>query len=266
MAEPSPDDLDASPNAIAAQEAATAELRRLRRRTQEEMWILLRLPPDRRAGKIRGARRRFRSRQLAEMLLQQCRSRARNEPVEARRIAELVPLVLRWTRQADGPAWAPALLARAAALGANALRIAGDYAAAERVFHHLHGELAARPIADPGVLADVSSLEASLRFAQHRPAEAKQLLGLAFQAFEFAGDRLGVARTKIKMAMLMRHSARSDEAIRLLREVADSLGPDPDPWLYFCTVGERAHTLIDLGRYPEAVQLRRRQCRDLRAG
>jgi len=183
--EPAMDDLDASPPALAAQAARVAELRRLRRRAQEEMWLLLRLPAEQRAGKIHRARRRFRSRQLAELLLRECEERVRSEPIEARRIAELVPSVLQWASGDAGPVWAAPLLVRAAARRADAMRAAGDLSGADRVFADLQRSLASRPLADPAALAEVLSLKGALRIDQSRSAEAEQVLRLARLAHDF---------------------------------------------------------------------------------
>ena len=232
-AEPDPDDLDASPDTLAAHKAATAELRRLHRRAKEEMWILLRQPPERRAATIRTARRRFRSRQLAELLIEECRVRVRTDPAEARNIAELVPVVLRSAVQAGGPAWARPLIVLAAALRANALRIAGDLGAAERGFIDTRGELAVRPLADPRVLADVASLEASLRESQARLAETDQLLLLASLGFDLAGDSGGCARVQIKRAIVMRSAGDFQQCLAFIEEVLASLDPNIDSWLYF---------------------------------
>ena len=217
-AEPPLDDLDASPDAIAAHEASSGELQRLHRQAHREMWTLLRLPRAQRAGKIRGAYRRFRSRLLAEMLIAECRTRVRNDPGEALAIAELVPLVLRWASGSHAPDWARGLLALAVALRGNALRIGGDLLAAEQVFTGLRAELTGRPLRSPRVLGDLWSLEASVRNDLRQMAEAERLLVLAAMAFELGGDRRGLARVRIKQANLIQIAGRPSEIVPLLDE------------------------------------------------
>lgn len=253
------DDLDTSCGAIASQEVAVAELRRLHQRAKEELWLLLRLPREQRAGTIRGAYRRFRSRQLAEMLIRECRVRVRNDPADAQALAELIPLVLRWAGGTTAPTWVRGLLTRATALRGNALRIAGDLPGAERVFMGLRGELAVRPLTDAGVLGDLWALEASLRKDLLQFADAEQLVSMAALAYELCGDRLGLARARIKQGNLLLVAGRPDEIVPLLNQAESLLGADPDPWLLLCTVVVRINALADLGHFGRANSLLLRQ-------
>jgi len=86
-----------------------------RRRAQEDLDHLLALPPEERLGRIETAQTRYRSRALAELLVEASRERAPTDPAEAAELAALVPAVLRWM-PAPGPAdWPAVLIARAEA-------------------------------------------------------------------------------------------------------------------------------------------------------
>jgi len=248
------DDLDTSPEALAEREKVTAELRRLQRRAKEELWALLRLAPKQRVSKIRGARRRYRSRQLAQMLIAECRSQIHNSPADAQSIVELVPAVLRWTLAPSGPEWARALLARAAAHRANALRVGGDLPAAERAFIDLRAELAARPVGAPTALAEISALEASLRIGQRRFEEAEQLLVVAGLGFSLAGDRRGFARARINLGNVLFSAERPEEALAVQEQASKIL---VDEWQLetLASITGRVNALGSLGRFTEARHL-----------
>ena len=244
------------------------ELRHLRRRAQEQVSVLRRLPTEERPARIRRAYRQFRGRTLAELLIEESRATVRTDPAAALAWVDLVPLVLDWTRGEGGPDWVPPLLARAAAHRANALRVAGDLPAAERTFVELRRSLAAQPVGDPAAVAEVASLEASLRIGQHRHGHAEELLARAALAYRYAGDSLGLAKTRIKQASLVRRQGRPAEVLRLLEEASSSLGADGRPadlQLTLWTATGRVNALCDLERFPEARQLLDRHLDDYEA-
>ena len=244
------------------------ELRHLRRRAQEQVSVLRRLPTEERPARIRRAYRQFRGRTLAELLIEESRATVRTDPAAALAWVDLVPLVLDWTRGEGGPDWVPPLLARAAAHRANALRVAGDLPAAERTFVELRRSLAAQPVGDPAAVAEVASLEASLRIGQHRHGHAEELLARAALAYRYAGDSLGLARTRIQQASLVRRQGRPAEVLRLLEEASSSLGADGRPadlQLTLWTATGRVNALCDLERFPEARQLLDRHLDDYEA-
>jgi tetratricopeptide (TPR) repeat protein len=256
--EPHRDELSAAPAALASLAAQADELRVHDRRARQQLCELRALPAERRVAKVRGAYRRFRSRWLAELLIEESRKLVRSDPAEAESFAALVPEVLAWTRGADGPAWAPPLVARAAAHRANARRVGGDLPAADRGFARLAPLLAAPAVAaDAGLLAEIASLEASLRIDQRRFAEAEGLLDRAALAYEYAGDAAGLARTWIQTANLMRTLGRPEEILELHERAARALGRGATPYLVVCTVVGRVNALCDLGLPEEARRLLR---------
>lgn len=250
------DHLLATAAEIERQAALTDDLVREYRNVLNQKAILLRRPAEERPGLIRRAHRRYRSPLLAEMLVEECRRRVRNTPAEAAEIAALVPLVLAWTEAADPPpAAAPALLARAAAHRANALRVTGDLPAAERAFAELRRRLAEQPLADPRVAAEIDSLEASLHIDSRHFGEAQSCLERATVAFQAAGDQLGVTRTTIQHANLLGSLGRPDELLVLLTPEAVDRARAAEPYLYVCAVTARVNALCDLNAPDEAARL-----------
>ena len=240
--------------AVRRWKAERKALKRLRRRTTVELSLLRRLPAAARADAVRGARRRYRSRALASRLLAESRRIVRAEPAEAESFASLVPLVLRRVLESGGPEWAAVLAVRAEAHRANALRIAGDLSAAVRAFSALRAEVAARTIGDPGVRAEIASLEASLAIDRRRFEEAERLLEESIGFSRLAGDATGVARALLHRAMLERSQGRPADAVSTLEEMSGHLLTDA-PFLQLGAVQERALCLCDLERYEEAERL-----------
>lgn len=250
------DELDGTPDGIARSVASLQKLRYARRRiVDEKCELVFRTAPSKRVSKVRRAYRRFHSLLMAEMLIEECRRRVRNDPVDAGRLAELVPHVLAWTKDRPGLPQAAVLLARAEAHRANALRIAGDLPGAERVFIALRGTLAERPLGDARAAAELASLEASLCIGQRRFPEAEEHLERAILAARHAGDGELLARIHIQTANLLRASGRPERVPVLLEAAAAQLGPGDDPFLLLCTVTGRVNALCDLGRAAEARRL-----------
>lgn len=248
--------LAATPAEIEQQEKLTAEMLRLYRNIRGEKYELLRTAPEKRVAKIRRARTRFRSPLLADFLIDLCRKRVRSAPAEAAALADLVPEILAWTEDADPtPTWAPALLARAAAHRANALRIAGDLRAAERAFVELRLRLARHPLGEPAVTAEIASLEASLCIDQRRFEEAEERLYRAAIGYRAAGRASGVARTLVQHATLLQTLGRPTEILRLLDLEGPVLAHLDDAYLQVCAVTARVNALCDLERFDPAADL-----------
>jgi len=232
-----------------------AELERhkaARSRARRELWLLLRRPPERWAETVDRANTRYRSRAFAELLVETCREIVRTRPHEAERLAALVPAVLAKKFPPSAVAWSAVLSARAAAHRANALRVAGDLAAAARRFAVLRSDLAEHPLQDPAALAEIASLEASLAIGQRRFGEAEMLLDRAVLLYRHAGDRVGEARTLVKQGLALQSSGRPAEAVERLAIAAAQLNPVQHDVLLLSAANCRAACLCDLGRFEEA--------------
>lgn len=235
-------------------EEETRRLRRERRRARRHLRLLLEVAPEDRVERIETARSRYRSRAFAELLIEECRERVRNEPREAENLASLVPTVLHWTPGAAEHEWAQVLRRRAAAHRANALRVAGDLPQADRLFATLRRDLAAAPLTDASALAEMTSLEASLRIDQRRFTEAEELLDRAALLYERGREPKGKAKVLIKQANLLQDQGESGEALLRLQS-ASHLLDEEDSFLYLCTVTERALCLCNLEKFDEVEAL-----------
>lgn len=233
-------------------EERLAAVREARRKARRDLRELLRVPPEERVEKIFSARSRYRSRAFAELLVEEARRRVKDDPRQARQLAGLVPEVLHWIPGAEGRPWRLALEVLGRAHQANALRVAGDLVAADRVFAALRRELTAAGFDEAHAVAELASLEASLRIDQRRFAEAAELLDLAISRHRGAGSREDLARVLIKRANLARHEERYDLAEELLRSATAVLDPAEHAVLFVHAVGTRALCLCDLGRLDEA--------------
>jgi len=240
--------------------AIAAELERhkaVRQRAVRELWLLRRRPPERWAGTVDRANTRYRSRAFAELLVETSRKIIRTRPLEAERLAALVPAVLAKKYPPAEVAWSAVLAARAAAHRANALRVAGDLAEAARRFAELRRRIAERPLRDAAALAEVASLEASLAIDQRRFGEADELLDRSVLLYRHAGDRLGEARSLLQQGLALQASERPGAAVARLAEAADRLDPNEHPYLFLSTVNTRVVCLCDTGRFEDAQALLR---------
>jgi tetratricopeptide (TPR) repeat protein len=226
-----------------------------RRQARRQLAELLAIPAGRRERVIERAQNRWRTPAFAHLLVEEARERVRRSPREAQELLDLVHPVLLWTPGAHGTDWAQALLVRAEAHRANALRVAGDLPAAERRFLALRRRLRVEPVADPAVDAEVASLEASLRADQRRDVDAVELLDGAVIVYEAVSEREGLARVLIQRAAVLQDLDRGEEALGDLDRARGLLDPREQSFLYLFTVVGTVPLLLDEGRPEEAEQL-----------
>jgi len=236
-------------------EERAERLRSTRRQAREDLRRMLATPPERREEKIVQARTRYRSRAFCELLIEHCRERVRSDAGEAATLLELVGLALLWTPGGLEAGWAHTLAARAEAHRANALRVAGDLPAAERLFAEVRRRLARLPLDEAKVYAEVASLEASLLWDQRRYAEAAELLDGAVLVYHDAGEREGLARVLIKRASILQGLDRGGDALADLARARSLLDPKEETFLYLFTVVGTVPLLLDEGRPEEADRL-----------
>lgn len=184
------------------------------------------LPRAARAGLI-ARDPRFGDPGLVERLIALGRERLFDQPGEA---AELTRLAVAAAERPEGsvrPARAD-LIARAWAQHANALRVAGDPAAAERAFGAAR-EHRDRGTGDPVLGARIAELEASLYKDQQRFERAHELLDRAIAVYrrEQLGERLG--RALVKRGSFLLFEGRHAEALRATLETLPLLRPERDP-------------------------------------
>ncbi|HEX2163506.1 MAG TPA: hypothetical protein VHM02_06120 [Thermoanaerobaculia bacterium] len=239
------------------------QLRRERRRARAELRELTSLPTSERAQRIQQARTRFRSRTLAELLIEESRRIVRENPAESRSLAALVDVVLLWTPGAVESDWARELSLRARAWEANALRVAGDLRGAEHSFGELRVRLAREVAAGEELHAELCSLEASLRIDQRRLAEARNLLERAAFLHRQAGSREPLARVLLKLAIVEDQSGDSESAVRVHCQALDLLDPQKDASLFLSTVVNLGLYLLELEKAAQAEELLSLHCQEL---
>lgn len=233
----------------------TKKVRREQRRARADLRELKQLPAAKRIDRIENARSRFRSRALAEMLLEESRRLVRTDAAEAHSLARLVEPVLLWTPGALGQEWARELSIQAAAAEANALRVAGSLREADRRFGRLREQLARElPLAE-SVHAEVASLEASLRIDQNRLMEARRLLDQAQLLYRQNNEPVSVAKVLIKLAIVEARSGQLSAAVDVQREALTLLETSGDRSLLLTSVRNLALDLHEMGQSRSAEEL-----------
>ena len=240
---------------LAHVQAAQRHLSRMRavaRRAREDLARLRRAPRERWPAMVRNARTRFRSRAFAHLLLETAQEVVRTAPREAAALAALVPVALAREPARRDQGWARELDLRAAAHRANALRVAGDLPAADHAFAEVRRQLRRTPVDAPGLAAEISSLEASLRIGQRRFADADRLLTAASAA---TGESPLAHRVLIQHANLLRTMGRAEEALERFVRVERTLDAAHQPQLALVAVTGRINCLCDLDRSAEAAPI-----------
>lgn len=232
-------------------------LRALRTSARKQTWTLAQADPEERPRVIRGAHSQYRSRAVAEYLLDRCREVIRNDPEEALSLASLVPIVLHCTPGAKGAPWAFDLGVLARAWKANALRVTGDLPAADRLFAALRHDLVKNGArVDAAVVAELRSLEASLRISQRRLPEARELLREAELLYRSNRDAAGIIRTQLKRGNLALEAGDSEAALVLFQCVAPRLDRSSRGTnLKLSVVNGWIAALCDLRRFAEAQEV-----------
>jgi tetratricopeptide (TPR) repeat protein len=226
-----------------------------RRRARRDLAELLALAPTERRHRVAAARSPFRSRALAELLLEECRASVRRDPEGVLHLAELVPLLLDGMPGAAGQPWGEELQARALAHRGNALRVGGDLAAADGAFLALHRFLDRHALLLDDLHPEVASLEASLRDEQGRFQDAVELLDVAVKLAQVMGDDSELARFLVQRGDVHRYNGSLDEARRDLRQALARLDPEVDSYVYLCAVGNYGLYLCEAGEHEEAGRL-----------
>lgn len=197
-----------------------SRVRRERKKAREDVRELLRLPREKRRLKIERAHTRFRSRAVVDLLYAESRRLIRARPDEARDLAELIEVVLRWMPGGAAEGWARETGVLAQAWVANTHRVEYDFAAADRVFREVRARME-REVVGEGVHGEVASLEASLRFDQGRCEEARALLDQAEGLFRLDGDRERLAKVFVQRALLEDREGEPLRAVDYQRQALD---------------------------------------------
>ncbi|HXU45174.1 MAG TPA: hypothetical protein VN783_06595 [Thermoanaerobaculia bacterium] len=219
---------------------------------RRDLRALLRLPEDRRLGRVRRSYHRFRTPTLAQLLIAECRKRLTSVPREAFHFADLAREV---TNQVPDSAIAHELRALAFGEMANAIRAVGDLPHSDRLFGQARRLTRLGGVSDPEVLARLDSLEGSLRKDQRRFREAEDVLKRSQFFYERIGDRSGIGRVLMQLASVFYQDGKVSRAVRLIRDTIGYFDPDSDLWLYLAARRNLATYLVEAGRHDEALAI-----------
>jgi hypothetical protein len=198
------------------------EERAARQRAEARAWlaVLLPLPQEERRARLARARRRFRGRAFAEVLLEAARARLPGHPAESADLAELAQEAAFRSPLSAGEG--AALAAQALALQGDARRALGRPEEADSLLGAAREVLAEAPAADPLVAAEVDHLEGTLRKDQRLaaalgdPGEAAEAFAEVRAFFAEAEEALDHAAAGLDLVLLHLQAGRWDA----VREVA----------------------------------------------
>lgn len=214
-----------------------------------ELVRLLALPAGHRLGALRVA-----NLPLAWSLLDESRSRFLSAPDESWELASLSLEVCDRVRGAAVPGEPehrlivdPALVAHAHQ--ANVLRIREDYRGADSLFASVVREVP-ESSGDPGMVAEIFFLLASLRKDQFRHLEAIACARRAATLYREIGDTHNLALALVKVALVQYREGETDAALEALDEaeaVGAAEGGELSDLLYLTIQHNRALLHVDRG-------------------
>lgn len=218
----------------------------------QDLRDLLELSQEERLRIVDRARVRFRSAGLVRLLLKESEKRIPTDPKEALDLAEVAWLV---TRVSPNMPRAFDLMVLACAHIGNARRVSDDPRKAEEHFHQARSIMDAHGVTDPGVIARVDELEGSLRKDQRLIEAAEGLFTRAILLYQLVSDRVGQARTLIKLGTL--HNLQGDplRAAEATRSALSKIRREREPRLYMNARYNLARYLVEAGEHAQAADL-----------
>ncbi|MEM7052602.1 MAG: hypothetical protein AAF604_23260 [Acidobacteriota bacterium] len=234
-------------------------------RAPQEVAVLLKGPVGTWQRRIEKARTRYRSPAVVERLLEAARGTLRHQPADAFDYLDAARAVAeRLNQELYGESLCSDLRVRIEAHRANALRVLGELRGADALWVNLQAHLRHQPVTDDLLLAELASLEASLRQDQRRYPEAQRLLGQAERRYRALEDRGGLVKILTQRGAIARLQNKPGQALEHLAEAGAWVDTAATPGLAWMVLHNRALSLCDLGRFEEA-EAHIRDCRPLAA-
>lgn len=230
--------------------APSARDRTAERRAAQALWSRIKLLPQKEQVKaLRGASPEAQW-AVCDLLCKESQRLCDEDPARA---AALCELALVAADCAEGGEGVRAKL-RGLAWGhlGNALRARGDLDGAEGALASADEFWKVGDGVDGIEEGIIFAFKASLRRAQRKFDEAKDLLGRAWLLASGATFRVQVMVSKAK---LLEEVGDLEEAVALLRQVKEMVSPEEEARLLFYIWHNLAHTLSGLERFEEAVEL-----------
>jgi tetratricopeptide (TPR) repeat protein len=237
---------------VAATEAAFAAQRLQARSLLAE---LTRVPAERQHLLVSNSRR-FRSRALCDLLVDESHETGFQDPGRAVELARLaILLVDRLTPdECGGEDVRESLRARVWAQLGNAHRIHSDLSEAEEALT-VAGDLLADGVVGLFDRARVLALLASLRRAQERFDEALQLFNRVALIYKKLGQWNLLGRTLLQKSLVCGESGDIETEMLMLRRALDLIDPQADPRLFLAARHNLIHALNESGQSREAFAL-----------
>lgn len=175
-----------------------------------------------------------------------------SDPEAALRLAELAAQAAEGLDfEVYGTAEVADMQARTWSEVANAHRITGDLAKADRVMARAL-DYRARGTGDPRLLARLSALSGSLACAQRRFDEAFRLLDMAYSLYMNLDDRPAAGRALIARGLYTGYVGDPLEGIHYLLQGLDTIDRAREPKLAFQALHNIVLLRVELGEYEEA--------------
>ena len=198
---------------------------------------------------------RFRSRDLCRRLLEESRKAVFVDGSLGVDWANLAVRIAGHLGPEAGATSTAALRAEALAVLGNAYRVIGELRAAEECFLSVEPLLALPGVATPALLAEVRSLEVSLRLVQRRLPEAHEQVRFALSLAAELGDRHQVGKLLLQEAKIVEAEGDLTAAIGRLRDASETIDPGLEPELYRIARFNLLGVLLRQGRHEEAAAL-----------
>lgn len=219
---------------------------------------LMRHPPARQQMLVANSSR-FRSRMLAEQLVEKSHEAGFQDPARAIEIGRLAVAVVRLLDPAGLPRDQAMALdnlqARAWAQLGNALRVSSDHQGAGEAFEVAQALLRVEGRIGLTDRARVLDLEASLRRDQGRYAEAFRLLDQVVGIYQKLGQWHLLGRALAQKSMVCDEVGDVETEMALLRRALDLLDPQEEPRMFLAARHNLIRALNESGRHREAFAL-----------
>ncbi len=243
--------------------ALQARLEADRRIAEREVEKLLNLDRGERAEAVKRAWKRYRTPAFVERMVEEARVWVRHDCEEALALLAIAEQqVPKIRRELYGDDLIRRAALRVRAHQANTHRVQGDLAAADVRFGEVHERLAREPLDDDTLLAELASLEASLRGDQRRLEEAGALLERATVLYRDLGDGKGLAKVQIKRGIMLYVAGQPAAAVPFQEAAAAVLDAEAEPQMAFHARHNLLLCLCEMGE-AEAARALLEPCRAL---
>lgn len=218
---------------------------------EAERWLaeLRSIPQEDWVGTIEHARRRFRGRAFAKLLIRESKAVLPGKPDESYHLAHSAETVLHCSR--IGPEDFQ-LFAHAVALAGNARRAIGDLETADKMLSAARVLMEHWGVTDTVVCAEIDALEGVLRKDQRRFVEARELLTRSSVLFQMLQETIESARAFLRLATLFDEEGSPEESIEMIDSAIELIEPETEPTLYLLARFKLAYSLHAAGRHREA--------------